>query len=243
MSILATITVPAAEFPLGSPLELDEDVTLTVETTVPTSEGVIPYFWAPADVVESIVDSLEEDPVVSDASVVDETDEHALIKVTWTDRVNGVIESIREQDVIVTSATGTETRWTFRLRFPSYEDLSAFYTDCVDQGISVELVQLHETVSPSDDRRFGLTAAQRDLIVAADDAGYFDVPRRTTLVELGDQLDISDSAVSQRLRRGLTALINSTVAADSASDEFDPSPRRPEHGSESERQSDAERTD
>ena len=216
MSIIATVVVPAAEFPLGSLLELDEteDVTVTVETTVPTSESIVPYFWVPARVAESIVDSLESDPTVAAVSVVDETEDHVLVKVAWNDRVNGVLESIRERDAIVTSAVGTETRWTFRLRFPSYEDLSTFYTSCLERDISVELVRLHETVDPGDSRRFGLTGAQRELLVAAYEAGYFDVPRRTTLVELGERLGISDSAVSQRLRRGLAALIGSTIAAD-----------------------------
>lgn len=217
MSIIATVVVPAAEFPLGSLSELDEGVTLTVETTVPTSESVVPYFWAPASAADEIVDSLEDEPVVATASIVDETDEHVLVKVTWNDRVNGILESIRERDAIVTSAVGTDTRWTFRLRFPSYEDLSAFYTNCVDRGISIELVQLHETASPGTGREFGLTTPQRELIAAAYRAGYFDVPRRTTLVELGERLEVSDSAVSQRLRRGLAALIESTIAADQSS--------------------------
>ncbi|WP_436343938.1 helix-turn-helix domain-containing protein [Natronorubrum sp. FCH18a] len=218
MSIIATVVVPAAEFPLGSLSELDEDVTLTVEPTVPTSESVVPYFWAPASVADAVVDALEYEPVVATASIVDETDEHVLVKVTWNDRVNGILESIRERDAIVTSAVGTDTEWTFRLRFPSYEDLSGFYTNCVDQGISMELVQLHETVSSGTSREFGLTTAQRELITAAYRAGYFDVPRRTTLVELGQQLGVSDSAVSQRLRRGLAALIGSTIAADQSSE-------------------------
>ncbi|SDK68118.1 helix-turn-helix domain-containing protein [Natronorubrum texcoconense] len=214
MSIIATVAVPAAEFPLGALADIDEDVTLTVETTVPTSESVVPYFWAPASAGDAIVDSIEDEPAVATAGIVDETDDHVLVKVTWNGRVNGVLESIRERDAIVTSAVGTDTQWTFRLRFPSYEDLSAFYTNCVEQGISMELVQLHETVSPGSTRQFGLTTAQRELIAAAYRAGYFDVPRQTTLVELGEQLEVSDSAVSQRLRRGLATLIDSTVLAE-----------------------------
>ncbi|WP_049889245.1 helix-turn-helix domain-containing protein [Natronolimnohabitans innermongolicus] len=214
MSIIATVAVPAAEFPLGSLLDDDDDVRLTVETTVPTSEAVVPYFWAPACVADSLVDSLDADGAVADVSLVDETDEHVLVKVTWNGRVNGVLESIRERDVIVTSAVGSASRWTFRLRFSSYEDLSGFYTTCLEKDISIELVQLHETVTSTGGEQFGLTAPQRELLAAAYDAGYFDVPRRTTLVELGEQLGISDSAVSQRLRRGLASLLESTVAAE-----------------------------
>ncbi|MFC6717834.1 bacterio-opsin activator domain-containing protein [Natrialbaceae archaeon GCM10025810] len=210
MSVIATVAVPATAFPLGAALESDPDATVSVETTVPTSAEVIPYLWVPT--TASVVDALEECSSVESAAVIDEVDDHALVKLEWRDDVNGVLESIRDADAIVLSAVGTVDRWTFRLRFPSYEHLSAFYAACVEREIAVELEQLHETVAPNSERRYGLTGPQRDLVVAAHEVGYFDVPRRTTLVELGDRLGISDSAVSQRLRRGLSALIDSTLA-------------------------------
>ncbi|MDQ2051314.1 helix-turn-helix domain-containing protein [Natronolimnohabitans sp. A-GB9] len=214
MSVIATVSVPAAAFPLGSSLEIDQDVTLTVETTVPTGDAVIPYFWAPATAADSLLESLESNDTVSSVSIVDEVADHVLVKVTWADRVGSILESIRERDAIVMNAVGSTTQWTLRLRFPSADDLSAFYTSCLERDISIELVQLHETVDPGRNDRFGLTGPQRELLAAAYEAGYFDVPRRVTLVELGDRLDISDSAVSQRLRRGLAALIDSTIAVD-----------------------------
>lgn len=214
MSVIATVSIPAAEFPLGSLLDSDCNATVTVETTVPTSEGIIPYLWVPREVVDSVLEGLESEPIVATVSVVDKLDGSALVKIEWGDRINGVLESIRQNEAIVTSAAGTPSTWTFRLRFPTYEDLSAFYTSCVEQDIPLELVQLHEAVSPDSQLRFGLTTAQRELIVSAYEAGYFDVPRKTTLVELGERLDISDSAVSQRLRRGLAALIGSTLVVD-----------------------------
>lgn len=217
MSVIATVAVPAASFPLGAVVDPEADAAVTVETTVPTNEGIIPYLWVPVSVFESVVDALENTSDVASVAVVDEIDDSVLLKLEWADRVNGLLGAIRRRDAIVTSAVGTADRWTFRIRFPTYEDLSAFYSDCLDRGVSIELVQLHEAVSPGLERRFGLTRAQRDLVVEAYEAGYFDVPRTTTLVELGDRLGVSDSAVSQRLRRGLATLIGSTLALEAAS--------------------------
>ncbi|WP_265111838.1 bacterio-opsin activator domain-containing protein [Halosolutus halophilus] len=214
MSVIATIAVSTDEFPLGALFDVATDATVTVETTVPAREGAVPYFWVPVGVTNSVVEVFESDSNVADAALVDETDSHVLVKVTWTDQVNGVLQSIRESNALVTSAVGTADRWTFRLRFPSYEGLSAFYSRCIDWGISIELIQLHEAVSPNSDHRFGLTAAQRELVVGAYEAGYFEVPRKTTLVDLADRFGISDSAVSQRLRRGLAALVESTLTVD-----------------------------
>lgn len=213
MSVVATVAVPASAFPLGTLLESDPEVHLSVEAVVPTTDGLVPYLWIPDESV-SIVDRLAETPVIATATVVDEVDDALLVRVRWTDRVNGLLESIRRTDAVVSSAVGTADRWRFRIRFPNYDALSAFYAACSENDVGVELLELHEPVTSEQHRRYGLTTGQRDLVVAAYEAGYFDVPRETTLVELGDELEISDSAVSQRLRRGLAALISSTLVTD-----------------------------
>ncbi|AXR82203.1 helix-turn-helix domain-containing protein [Natrarchaeobaculum sulfurireducens] len=217
MSVIATVAVPAASFPLGSIVDPDADDTVTVETTVPTSEGIIPYLWVPSSISSSVVDTLESNSSVASVTTVDELDDSVLLKLEWDGRVNGLFEAIRRHETIVISAVGTADRWTLRARFPTSADLSAFYSECLERDVPIELVQLHEAVSPALERRFGLTRPQRDLIVEAYELGYFDVPRTTTLVELGDRLDVSDSAVSQRLRRGLTTLIESTLTLETAS--------------------------
>lgn len=115
MSVVATVAVAASALPLGTLVESDPEVHLSVEAVVPTTDGLVPYLWV-SDEPDSITDRLE--------------------------------------------------------------------------------------VTPEQNRGFGLTTGQRDLVVAAYEAGYFDVPRETTLVELGEELEISDSAVSQRLAVG-----------------------------------------
>ncbi len=215
MSVIASVEIPAEEFLLDAPLDPERDVELTVETMVPTGEDVVPYLWVPSHLERALLEVLRDRRNVTTVSVVDEVDGYALVRIEWDGHANGVLTSIQQTDAIVTAAVGTGERWTFRLRFPSYEDLSTFYTTCLDHDVPVELVQLHEAVGPDADHRFGLTRPQREIVVAAYEAGYFDVPRKTTLVELGERLEISDSAVSQRLRRGLASLIDATLLVDS----------------------------
>ncbi|GAB3037484.1 helix-turn-helix domain-containing protein [Natronobiforma cellulositropha] len=218
MSVIASVTIPADEFPLGSLLESDTASTVSVESTVPTDESVIPYLWIPERATDGALEELGRVDVVTDAAVIDEVDGHTLVHLEWASEVNGFLESVRETTAIVTGAAATAEQWTFRLRFPAYEGLSAFYTRCLEQDISVELVQIHEAIGPENRPRFGLTEAQRELVLAAYEDGYFDVPRQTTLVDLGEKLEVSDSAVSQRLRRGLASLIHSTVVIGESAD-------------------------
>lgn len=219
MSVVVTVAIPSSAFPLGTLLESDPATHLSVEAVVPTVDEPLPYLWIPGG-SSAITDRLEQIPVVAAASIVDEVDETLLVRVRWTDGVDGVLESIHRADGIVTSAEGRADRWTVRIRFPGYDELSAFYGDCSENGVDVELLEVHEPATLDQRSRYGLTTGQRDLVVAAYEAGYFDVPRETTLVELGDELEISDSAVSQRLRRGLAALISATLVAEDGG-EFD----------------------
>jgi hypothetical protein len=53
----------------------------------------------------------------------------------------------------------------------------------------------------------GLTDRQREALRVALETGYFSVPRETSLEDLAKRLDVSDTAASQRLRRGVENLI------------------------------------
>ncbi len=52
-----------------------------------------------------------------------------------------------------------------------------------------------------------LTSKQRETLELALETGYYERPRETDLTALADELDISKSAVSQRLRTAETKLI------------------------------------
>lgn len=56
-----------------------------------------------------------------------------------------------------------------------------------------------------------LTDKQREAVVLALDSGYYRRPREATLAHLADQLDITKSAVSQRLRTAERKIIKSAM--------------------------------
>jgi predicted DNA binding protein len=99
------------------------------------------------------------------------------------------------------------------VRVDDHERLTEFYRACSERGVGIELVSVR---NPGVPREFtagsGLTGTQRETLRIALENGYFDVPRRTNLGELADQLDVSDSAVSQRLRRGIETVLASVIA-------------------------------
>ncbi|WP_435077870.1 helix-turn-helix domain-containing protein [Halococcus sp. AFM35] len=56
-----------------------------------------------------------------------------------------------------------------------------------------------------------LTAPQAELLTAAVEEEYFDVPRRVTMADLAAKFDISNQAASERPRRGLSNALRNGV--------------------------------
>lgn len=204
MSVIANITIPAEAFPLGTLLSAQPGTRVRLETIVPTAEDMIPYFWVRNPAVETVTTEIGNPAGVESIEVVDEISDEALCRVRWTEDVGGLVASIAATEATILRGTGGGDRWEFQLRFPDYDGLSAFYQDAQQRGIAIDLERVHNPIDQSDDP---LTDAQREALLIALEEGYFSVPRETTLEGLAGRLGISDSAVSQRIRRGLTQLL------------------------------------
>lgn len=104
-----------------------------------------------------------------------------------------------------------DEEWTVRTRFPDRETLVEFRKECEDREIGFSLRTLSRADECPEQSAERLTEAQRLLLMAALEEGYFDVPRGITLSELADRFDISDQAASERLRRGLVNQLGNKV--------------------------------
>ncbi|SER08911.1 helix-turn-helix domain-containing protein [Natrinema salaciae] len=166
---------------------------------------------------------LESDPTVTVPDRVVEVDDRRLyrLELTADGHRRSVYPTVIEEGGVLQEVTATAEGWYFRIAFPSDEALERFHAFFVDRDLDVELRKLHETregVDGSGTRSaFGVTERQREALVAAVDAGYLDIPRSCSLAELGEQLDISPNATSERFRRGVRSLVENTVYPDDES--------------------------
>ena len=215
MSVIAEFTIPAEQFALGHLLEVREGVKVRLESMIPTGTAMIPYFWVKSPDVEAVEEALLESPIVEDVKLIDAIGDETLFRVDWSDDVDGLISSIHRSDGVVLEGEGHGDFWTFQLRFPEYESLSTFYRDTVDNAISIDIESVHNPIDANPASEMGITPEQYEALELAVDSGYFAIPRETTLIELSEELGISDSAVSQRIRRGLYKLLSSTIFPES----------------------------
>lgn len=211
MTVIADFTVPADDFALGRIMEVRRGINVKLETMVPTGESLMPYFWVPAEDADSVEAVLRDDPLTVNVERVDEANGEVLFRIAWTAKINGLVDALLDTEAVVLRAEGTGDDWVMELRFGDYDALSEFYQGCTQQDIRIDLDKVHSSLEDPSNAGYGLTSEQRETLLAALESGYFEVPRETTLVELGERMGISDSAVSQRLRRGLSKLLDETL--------------------------------
>jgi predicted DNA binding protein len=170
----------------------------------------MPLTWARATDPEALRDALDEDPSVENVSLLAEFDEERLYRMNWIDRVQLIIQMITNSQATVLEAYGADGEWTLRVMYPTRDALSATHEFCDSHGVTFDVERIRE-LEGEPAGRYGLTQEQYEALRAAHDAGYFEVPRRSNLDGLADDLGISHQALSERIRRGEDALLEATL--------------------------------
>ena len=221
MSILAEFIIPADTFVLADTITTQPDMRIEIKRVVGGAEHVTPYFWAYGSDFEAFEASLRSDETVQDVLSLDEqadapgqsdAQEERFYRVTWERSVPNLIDAVSVAKATVLEAVTTEgDRWEVKILFPDEEALGAFNEYGLDSGFSFEPTRLYRPENPEERGEFELTSAQLEALKAAYEEGYFNVPRDITLTELAETLDISQNALSTRLRRGHRNILSNTI--------------------------------
>ncbi|MFW5920113.1 MAG: helix-turn-helix domain-containing protein [archaeon] len=212
MGVTATVELPTDTCPLGTALRGFPDSHIRIERTVPTGTAFLPYFWTDETTVQGVTEQLEAVSSVEACSVVDVVDDEALVRVEWAERDVDFLATVERTGGTVVDAVCTSGGWTVTVQFDDHADLGEYYRQCVTNGVQVSIASVRgPTPADRSGSTFELTEPQRQALLEAYESGYFDVPRRTNLDELATELDVSDTAVSQRLRRGTARLVDSAL--------------------------------
>lgn len=100
----------------------------------------------------------------------------------------------------------TPTGWIQGGRFAdraAFDELREYWQRNADSFTLRRLTDADREEAPAS----GLTDSQREALRTAHEMGYFDVPRRASLDDVAAELGISASALSERLRRAQSTLV------------------------------------
>ncbi|WP_049920790.1 helix-turn-helix domain-containing protein [Halopiger djelfimassiliensis] len=209
-----------AEFAVGqtilhSTLEAFPDIRIVHEQQYRTGDDGIRLLFRMSGVdVSPFETAVDADPTVTNRRRLAAIESASFYRVDVTEygRARSTFPRWCDDDVVLLEAHATHDGWQLRMRFPDRETLLEYREAYTARGCSFFLLSLCRKTDGGDET--ALTATQRKTLVRAYELGYFDVPRGVSQSELAAELGISSQSVSERLRRGVSALIESTLHYD-----------------------------
>ncbi|WP_323674692.1 helix-turn-helix domain-containing protein [Halorubellus sp. PRR65] len=212
---------------------LDSDVLTTALEHAPGTQVAVQHldssssvplrsvFWASEGNFEAFETGLGVDETITDWRLVAENGDERLYRVHYApdqpdvDIYNAAIDA----DGVFLKGETDGDGWTVKMLYPSRDAFNVFREACAAVDLNVDVDSIYSKPFSGSGDDIALTDPQRDLLTRAVQVGYFDIPRETTLQELGQQMNISGQAASERLRRGMETLIRETVTEEALAEE------------------------
>lgn len=213
MSVTATIHIEHERLALVPTLRKLDDIDIRVITQGTTAPGATNFpFLIKYDDREELEARLDEDPTVEGYELVDWSDETGIYYIAHTPETLLI-------STVVTDVNGfladTETKgngWLARLLLPERAALSEIWEFAREHDISLDIIEIYGNDDSEAGESFGLTDEQTAALRTAYEEGYFGEPREISLDGVASSMDISSTAMSGRLRRGMRNLIAATIA-------------------------------
>jgi predicted DNA binding protein len=159
-------------------------------------------------------DGLRADHTVGDFERVTETgDGKAIYSFEYTDEAKVLSPVVSTANGVILDMENEGDAWVITVWMSERTDLAHLWDHAERNGIDIELLRVNEYDS-LESTDAGLTDSQREALLVAFEAGYFEEPRGATLGQVAAELDISQPAASGLLRRGIKRLIVSSMTDD-----------------------------
>jgi predicted DNA binding protein len=168
------------------------------------------------DADASFEDALETSDAVGTYSVVDRRDGVRWYRVIpprghwerFREEFGDGFGQISRNSSIIEGIRVTSDGWVQRRRFADREEFADYRESWREAGGSVSVRRVTDTEAFEDPSET-VTHPQREALRTAYEMGYFAVPRKASLADVADELDVSKTSVSERLRRGHARIVES----------------------------------
>ena len=216
MSITVTLHIEHERLALVYTLQQLEGVDIEVVTQGTTDPGSSEFpFLVEHDDRERLEEAFEADPTVEAYELVEWADDTGVYYIEHTDETKLVSTTVSDANGFLVRAESERNGWLVRVRLPDRTALNAVWEYAVDNDMRLDIVEIHSDDTAGSGPSYGLTDEQRTALLMAYESGYFVEPREMSLDELASELDLSSTAMSGRLRRGMRNLIAATLATES----------------------------
>lgn len=211
MSVIVEFAIDWTDFELGRVLGGTDATPIELERIVPVGETVMPFFWVTHGDAADLGDRVADSDYITNLVRIDRVGDRSLYRVEWTGEYDDLVQGIAATEGTILEAQG-DGEWFFRLRFVDHEYVADFYDFCTEYDLAIDVRRVYSPSEEAGERPvLDLTDEQREALELALRRGYFETPRETTMAELATDLDISQQAFSDRMRRGEAAVLRSVL--------------------------------
>lgn len=212
MTIITKVFFSHPDMALADTITGEPDVSIRVVPEVGTDPEHDMYFiLVEGDDLSTFESSLAADHTVVQNDLRSEFTGQRLYAVEFAPQTKLLAPRVTEAGGLSLEAKGLNDGWMERWQLPSREALHSIWQHARETSFTFEILELYRHDDTVFGGAFGLTDEQREALVMAKEHGYFQEPRSFSLSELAGELDISPTAASGRLRRGIDKLIQSTL--------------------------------
>ncbi|MFH5802135.1 helix-turn-helix domain-containing protein [Haladaptatus sp. CMAA 1911] len=210
---LVEIQLEAGDFALAHSFQALPDTTFEIKPVVIADDRPrTAFLWVGSPNREQVNRAFAADESVTGFQFILASQTELLYHLDWDSRIEPLVHRIVEKQGTVLTAVGENGQWTFRIFFAEHNDISDYFAECENSGLSLEITSLKEFPEPHQ-RPVGLTDGQHETLRRAYLQGYYAIPRTTTADELATEFGVSHQAISERLRRGHRQLVEQMLIA------------------------------
>ena len=219
MSITATLHIEHDRLALVPTLQSLEDVSIKVITQENTNPGTaeFPFLVEYADRAE-FERALDDDPTVDAYELIEWDETSGLYYIEHAPETKLVSTAVSDANGFLVHTESEANGWLVRVLLPDRNALNTVWEYAIENDMSLDIVDIHGNDDGGMQSSYGLTDEQRTALLMAYEKGYFVEPREMSLDALADELDLSSTAMSGRLRRGMRNLIATTLAVENDDD-------------------------
>lgn len=188
------------------------DVKLRVIHQVNTdpNSDIFPFLIEYKD-FQGLEKTLDDDPTVDNYELVSKDDGIGIYYIEYSEETKLLSEIVTTVNGFITEAKTKDRGWFVQLQLPDREALNTIWEYAEDQGIHMEIIGIYDSRGSDAETSYGLTPEQEEALIVAFESGYFSEPREKTLSEIADEVDLSSTAMSGRLRRGMRNLVSAAL--------------------------------
>lgn len=216
VSLIAVIQLSHPDLALTPTIRTCRDVDIQVVQQSGTDPETGKFFFFVEGAYDELEETLDGDPTVAEWTCISEdgADGSRVYRMHHTESAKLITPRTTEIGGLTMESWSNDRGWNVRLQLPDRTALSELWEFCEDEDISFELLRMFRQDEWTRGEPAKLTAAQRDALVTAHEAGYFEEPRGASLSDVAESLGISPTAVGGRIRRGTAELVETVLLDD-----------------------------